>query len=576
MLWNQEGTLLNEGKALALDGSFLIVDDRGGFRFVDAATGRELGSFRPVERADFLIPVPAGRRLLIVENNCFDSRGPTACARLRNLDSGQDMSLDGIAGRVTDATVSADGTMFILTERGEASAFAPDGRKKWRAAVPTGGVLAVAPDGATVVGGSREGSLLFLDAKDGHPLRKLDLNCYNLTTGERFVSQMNMLKDVPEDARAKIRPEPVEPSYVDSLAREAVHFGSNLVASAAGSGYRTASAPEGWPAGMDAFVLDHPLEASMALAPGRTYLVEWVACAGESAAGMSGAERIEFVVETGRKSTNLPFAARLFVPSSPTRQRLAFRSDDQTSASIRVRVIRPGTGGEGKKDAVDYSRPHAVESGVLFGGLHVREMTFSGRNIVLDRGPGAKVAPRGSLECQVKPWTGGNSTIRWMPYPCPDAALRMVDGVIANQQCAWTTAAKGPEVEYAEGVIRFRKPQRICAVAVYEDCSGPVVSGGRTLETIAPHFGIYVNEKGKGWRRVGYAVENRNMVNVFTFPPVETDAVRYFWAGRDFGWLCDGIVRSAEIEVYSTEDDVLSLDSLDEQGAAGENDGLGL
>jgi hypothetical protein len=43
-------------------------------------------------------------------------------------------------------------------------------------------------------------------------------------------------------------------------------------------------------------------------------------------------------------------------------------------------------------------------------------------------------------------------------------------------------------------------------------------------------------------------------VNIFTFPPVATRAIDYFWAGREFADTTDGKVRMAEFEVYSTDD----------------------
>ncbi|MGR9088376.1 MAG: 50S ribosomal protein L3 N(5)-glutamine methyltransferase, partial [Gammaproteobacteria bacterium] len=45
-------------------------------------------------------------------------------------------------------------------------------------------------------------------------------------------------------------------------------------------------------------------------------------------------------------------------------------------------------------------------------------MGFRGANLVLEEGAGSKTEAKGSLECLVKPWTGGNSTIRWQPWPC--------------------------------------------------------------------------------------------------------------------------------------------------------------
>ena len=61
--------------------------------------------------------------------------------------------------------------------------------------------------------------------------------------------------------------------------------------------------------------------------------------------------------------------------------------------------------------------------------------------------------------------------------------------------------------------------------------------------------------------RVGYVADNVDLVNVFTFPATDADQVRYFWAGRDDTTKTDGIVRTAEIEVFSSEDSSLLLDT---------------
>ena len=50
------------------------------------------------------------------------------------------------------------------------------------------------------------------------------------------------------------------------------------------------------------------------------------------------------------------------------------------------------------------------------------------------------------------------------------------------------------------------------------------------------------------WLRIGHAIDNTQLVNLFECPPVAVDALLYFWAGRNDAGRIDGPVRMAEIE----------------------------
>jgi hypothetical protein len=69
------------------------------------------------------------------------------------------------------------------------------------------------------------------------------------------------------------------------------------------------------------------------------------------------------------------------------------------------------------------------------------------------------------------------------------------------------------------------------------------------------HYGLYING-----RRVGYVAGNTNLVSIFTFRPVDTRTIEYFWAGREFADRTDGMIRMAEFEAYSAEGTDLRLD----------------
>lgn len=48
VLWSKDGILLNEGKALATERGFLVLDDSGRFHLLDADTGKSLGDIPPL------------------------------------------------------------------------------------------------------------------------------------------------------------------------------------------------------------------------------------------------------------------------------------------------------------------------------------------------------------------------------------------------------------------------------------------------------------------------------------------------------------------------------------------------
>jgi hypothetical protein len=78
LLWQRDGMLLNQGKALPIADRFLVTDDSGAMRIIRAADGKEAGRLRPIGVADWVLPVPGRDDLLVVANNCFDRQGPTS------------------------------------------------------------------------------------------------------------------------------------------------------------------------------------------------------------------------------------------------------------------------------------------------------------------------------------------------------------------------------------------------------------------------------------------------------------------------------------------------------------------
>lgn len=564
-LWTKDGLLLNEGKVIPLDDRFIVVADDGQFHVLANATGQAAGSLRPVGGNDWILPLPGGDKLLVVENNHFDRAGPTSRTYLRPFGSAPDKILP-ISGRVTDAVIAPDRDAILITsERGHTTCFSLTGTLLWDAETPSGGIVRPSPDSQTVLVGTRDGQLLFLDRRDGSLKNNLDMNPFNVTSGQQFVEQLSSIGDVPPDETATLPPLPPEPSYLNSLARESVTFGPNLVdPGAVKAAMSKAAKPDNDPA-MPSYVagLTDKAEFRLQVKAGSTYLIEMLTAADK--AKVTPQTRLEISITGSRKSPHLPFVARLPLNAALTMQRVAFRADSTGTVTLGLRAVIPHTEGEGRRAKTSYTKAETVNAEVIVADLVVASMNFVSRNLILEQGPASRSTPRGSLECEVKPWTGGNSTIRSKPYPAPQQALRMVDGVIANQETAWTTESKGSETAYAQGLLKFTKPTTVSAVAVYEDNSGPVPSAKGVQERTAIHFGIYVHDtKTKQWKRVGYAADNMNLVNVFTFPAIVADQLKYYWAGRNDSGKTDGIVRTVELEVYSNENFTDILDGLEE------------
>ena len=267
-----------------------------------------------------------------------------------------------------------------------------------------------------------------------------------------------------------------------------------------------------------------------------------------------------------RQTANLPHVARLPLTRFLGRRRCAFRADEVGEVTLTLRAVEPRVTGEGKRAAKTYDGAATSDAGLLVGELLVAAIGFKGPNLLLEGGPTAKRSPIGSLTCQVNPWTGGSTLVRTSPYPCPRAALRCVDGKIANQETAWTKEAGGTRVNLAFGRIPFKKPQTLTSIAVYEDNSGPALTGNGVRERAATRYGVYLRDAAtRKMLHVGHVVDNTNLVNVFACPPVEVDEIYYFWAGRTDSGKTDGFVRMAEIEAYAEEAIMMLDDDLESE-----------
>jgi len=538
LLWQQDGVLLNEGKVIPLDGRFLVVDDAGAGRVLHAADGAVQATLAAVAGTDWILPVPDRDAIVIVENNAFDRAGRAARVYVRPLSGGADRPLVA-AGRVTDIHVAGDGgAITLVTERGVTQRFGIDGKLLWEATTPSGGIVRPSRDGSRLLVGCRDGVAHLLDAADGRRRWSLDVNPYNLVDGATFVARS---KDPypPADPGLKPPADPPEPSWLAVAPAKGVTFGKPLVdRKAAGTGEK----------------------ASFAVQRGKTYLVEVLAAC--EVTGRTPLTRLEIEVAGVRGDEQAaPFRTRLPVGETPARRRVAFRAERSGTATIVVRAVEPVTVGAGRAAKKTYDKPVASPARVAVDDTVVAEIRFPGRDIVFDGGPKSGARPLGDVVCKVMPWTGGDSAIRNEPYPCPAAALRVVNGRLDDADAVWTKEVQGDGILSAEARVKLTKPQTISAVAVYEDVSGPVPRGGGVAETATPRFAVFAKEAKSGrLLRLGAKFDNTSLVNVFAGPDVPVDEILYLWAARE-ATAIDGFVRPTEIEIYAGDD----IDSLLEE-----------
>jgi hypothetical protein len=309
--------------------------------------------------------------------------------------------------------------------------------------------------------------------------------------------------------------------------------------------------------------LTSPIAMTLKVEAGKTYLVEML----NAVANFSDHTpqlRLEVAV-TGQKSKNLPCTVRLPVGRYLTRQRSAFRADTTGKVKLTLRAVLPLTTGEGKKAKTTYKNA-APRSNipVLLGDVVVSAIQFPGRNLVFDGGPGAGTEPAGGLTCMVYPWRDGVSRPRGNdPYKNLKAAIKLVNGHIANQETAWAGAGG---VDKTVVYVRFKKPQVASSIVIYEDISGPVPGGDSVRERTASRYSIDILNAATGkWSRLGHVFDNTQTINIFPCPDHEISQVRYTWAGKHdavFAGRTDGAVRTAQIEVYSSADEEI-LNSLE-------------
>ena len=563
LLW-QASILLNEGKVFAMDDRFLIVDDSGETRVFMAADGKETGRLRPVEGAAWMLPVPGRNEMMIVENGHFDRSGLAARVYLRPVGGEQDRKLQ-VQGRITGAVAANGGqSVLVSTDRGQTVCFATaDLKPRWSAKTPSGGLLRISPDGKAVWVGARDGVLHKLDAATGESLRRVDLNPYSVTTPERFVQEMEPMGEVPAEAALKPPAAPPGPSYRTTLGKEKAPLGPNLIdANRLKSQSRPAQPAAGDPAGtVPVGILAPGASFTLEVEAGRTYLVELLAAAADSSK-LTPQTRLEVAVTGARQTANLPYLARLPLTRFLGRRRCAFRADEAGKVTLTLRAVEPQVTGQGNQSARSYAKVVTSDAGLLGGELMVASIGFKGANLLLEGGPTAKRSPLGTLACQVNPWTGGSTLVRTSPYHCPQAALRCVDGKITNQETAWTTGARGAGINLATGHVKFKKPQTLTSIAIYEDNTGPVVAGHGVREKTAMRYCVYVRRADtREMLHLGSVVDNTNLINIFECPEIEVDEILYYWAGRTDSPRTDGPVRMAEIEAYA--DDISMIEDLD-------------
>ncbi|MDP6353629.1 MAG: PQQ-binding-like beta-propeller repeat protein, partial [Planctomycetota bacterium] len=404
LLWQRKGMMLNEGKVIALDDRFLVIDDDGNTPEIIARTGQEgTGMSGLTGTPDWVLSIPGGNTILIVENNHYDRQGRACRAYLRTIGEGKDWDIQ-VPGRVAGVALAPDGKTFVVTaDRGKTLCFTSAGALQWASDTPTCRLVRYSPDSQTVVVGTTDGVVHFLKTADGTQRKRLDLNPANVISRERFSKQKRMGK-IARSTRQTIPPEPPEPSYLKSLNPEKVQFGPNLAPPDRMRKLLAPAAPAKSDPANAGYVgrLTSPIAMTLKVEAGKTYLVEML----NAVANFSDHTpqlRLEVAV-TGQKSKNLPCTVRLPIGRYLTRQRHAFRADTTGKVKLTLQAVLPLTTGEGKKAKTTYENAAASKIPVLLGDVVVSAIRFPGRNLVFDGGPGAGTEPAGGLTCMVYPW----------------------------------------------------------------------------------------------------------------------------------------------------------------------------
>jgi len=580
LLWQRKGMMLDEGKVVALHDRFLVIDDEGETHEILAANGRKGSGIAALTgSADWVLQLPGREEVLIVQNGHFDRWGRAARVYIQRLNGGGQRDVP-VPGRVLDVELAPDDRSFLLcTTHDRTMRFGSDGSLLWESETPAAQHACFSPDGRTVVIGGHDGVVHFLSAADGRRLHSVDLNPSNVISAERFVRQQRM-GPVPQDAARTIPPEPPEPSYLTSLDPKKVPFGPNLAPPERMRGLLKPAEPGASDPTRPGYVgkLTGPVTLTFQVEAGMIYLVEMLNAIADPA-DHTPLLRLEVAVtSTGRqRSKNLPYTARLPLGRYLTRRRAAFRADAAGKATLTVRAVLPRKTvdkrpGRNAREVSTYEKVPASGIPVLLGDVVVSAIRFRGRNLLFNGGPAARSTPAGELTCTLFPWKDGDNRTPDRPSNSPLAAMRLVNGVIVNQETAW---GKAGSVDKAEVLVRFKSPRKLSAVAIHEDASGPVPSGESVRERTAMRYGLDARNAVSGrWSRLGHVAGNTQLVNIFEGPAFPISQIRYTWAGRhdnDLG-RTDGAVRMAQIEAYS------AADALDIEGLldSGRDDGLGL
>ena len=560
LLWQRVGMVLNAGKVVPLDDRFITIDDDGISHEIMAADGKSgTGLSALTGSADWVRQLSGRKELLIIENDHFDRQRQTCRAYIRSLDGSADREL-AVSGRVVALEFMPDGQSFLIaTALDKLLRFSLDGELQWSSHAPNLTHLRFSPDGRKIAIGGYDGVVSLINPADGTMTRRIDLNFANHITNERFVTQ-EIIGDVPQDeARVPSAPGP-QPSYLTTLDPQKVAFGPNLVPP--GAMLAKLKPAEKPPADLakPGYVgaLTEPATFTLKVEAGTTYLVEMLNAV-VNPDDHTPLLRLEVAVRsTGRKSDtkNLPYTARLPLAGSLSRRRAAFRTDAADEVTLTLRAVVPQTTGEGRGARTTYDK--VSETPVLLGDVVVSALRFAGRNVVFDGGPTSGANPAGNLACTGFPHQDGANN-EGFPIKRPDFALQLVNGVIANQETAWVGG-----VDSADIVVGFKSPQKLSAIVIYEDATGPVPSGESVRERATPRY--FVDAQGAAGQsvRLGHVFDNTQLVNIFECPPFPITGIRYVWASRfdgAFKGASDGAVRMAQFEAYAAEDD-MGIDDL--------------
>ena len=485
-------------------------------------------------------------------------------------------------GEVRDFDISPDSEhISVGTWRNMVHVFDKNGTEIWQRPVKGGAVVRFSPDGSTLVAGTSLGALYFF-SRDGKLKRKLDLMDYNmhgdiaggLTARSYPLKQFQVpMTHMPGTARARVASQL-------GLDRNALPDGSFEKGPGAWSFDKTARIrDEGYNSSKSIQIADG-VSRTFDVLPDSDYLLSWF----YKRELLDPATEVAIRIVKAAPEQEVLYEGKVGAPEVWDDMVLAFKTRSARKVTLHLKSI-------------------PANAGVLMDDVQVSRIRYPSRNYLktedLDITKGFDLAAKGRGELAAKhrekflkvtmtvPNTNHFFAVDFLTPVMP--AQQFTDGVVFGQDSSWMKQNFSSAL-YSKGWLRARKseaarkrgrsgwkyrlkggwvdlelaaPKELSCIVIYGEPGGMLRQGlfGGTTEVVPTHSRdmlVRVKEAATGrWKTVGIRVDNRHVVNFYTFKPTKVSHISYYIA-RSY----DNHVRTMEIEAYgpavaNIEDEIL-------------------